>query len=64
MTTPDPRARLRALIIELVEAAADPQAAADELLAEAVAANVVAGSRGATVALLRHVADELEAVNV
>lgn len=63
MTPPDLRARLHALISEHVNAAADPQAIADELLAEAISVNAVVGSRHATAALLRRLAGELDGTN-
>ena len=63
MTPPDPRALLRALISELVDTGADPVTIADELLSEAVAANVVVGTRDSTAELLRRLADALDSAN-
>ena len=63
MTEPDFRARIRVLISEYLDQAADPMEVADEVLSEAVAANVVVGSRSSTAALLRRLADELDSAN-
>jgi hypothetical protein len=60
MTTPDLRARLHALIADHIDTARIPRAVADKLLAEAIAANAVVGSRAITAALLRRMADELD----
>jgi hypothetical protein len=60
MTDPDFRARLHALISLALTTATDSQDTADELLAEAIAANAMVGSRAATAALLRRLADELD----
>lgn len=59
MTTPEFRARLRALILDAADSAAEPVAFVDELLAEAIAANVVAGDRISTAAMLRKFADQM-----
>jgi hypothetical protein len=61
MTNPDLRARLHALISLALTLATESQETADELLAEAIAANAAHGSRATTAALLSKFADELEA---
>jgi len=63
MTNPDFRARLHALISLALTLATDSQETADELLAEAIAANAAYGDRATTAALLRKFVDQLETAN-